>query len=202
MANSVQLTKAGVPSRRGQPQKCADASGKKYGTLLVLKDLHSKNKHGKSLWAVQCDCGVEKATPLEWLRDGRVVSCSPACPAKPNRKSVQEQCIGGVLASYRNHANKAGRKWELTRDEVSSLLFSDCHWCGDGLSNLFESNTKGSPGACKYNGIDRVDSSKGYTVDNVVSCCWTCNYMKQDLVVKDWVDQMKKIIAKEAWGEK
>ncbi len=40
------------------------------------------------------------------------------------------------------------------------------------------------------NGIDRVDSSKGYTEDNCVSCCKFCNYAKNDYtleIFKDWV---------------
>lgn len=29
-----------------------------------------------------------------------------------------------------------------------------------------------------YNGVDRLDSSMGYTPDNCVPCCWECNNMK------------------------
>ena len=31
-------------------------------------------------------------------------------------------------------------------------------------------------------GIDRLDSTKHYTLDNVASCCSQCNYMKKDLL--------------------
>jgi hypothetical protein len=30
------------------------------------------------------------------------------------------------------------------------------------------------------NGIDRFDNTKGYTEENIRSCCVSCNYMKKD----------------------
>ena len=44
-----------------------------------------------------------------------------------------------------------------------------------------------------YNGIDRIDSNKDYTVDNVVSCCSECNYMKRTSSVNDFYSQVKRI---------
>ena len=34
--------------------------------------------------------------------------------------------------------------------------------------------------------IDRIDSSKGYTKDNVVLCCQSINYMKNDYYIDDF----------------
>ena len=42
-------------------------------------------------------------------------------------------------------------------------------------------------------GIDRIDSNKGYTKDNVISCCEMCNRMKSDYNVKDWLRKVKTI---------
>ena len=44
-------------------------------------------------------------------------------------------------------------------------------------------------------GIDRVDSDKGYFVDNCVSCCMWCNSMKSDLPVGEWLEHVMKITA-------
>lgn len=43
--------------------------------------------------------------------------------------------------------------------------------------------------------VDRVDSSKGYTKDNVVLCCWFINYMKQDLSVAELEDWCTRVVA-------
>lgn len=43
------------------------------------------------------------------------------------------------------------------------------------------------------NGIDRVDSNKGYHIDNCVPCCTSCNYAKHKLSQKEFYDKIKKI---------
>lgn len=54
-----------------------------------------------------------------------------------------------------------------------------CYYCGD-VKN--------------YNGIDRVDSSKGYILNNCVPCCEICNKMKLNYTVDSWILHMKKVI--------
>lgn len=64
--------------------------------------------------------------------------------------------------SYIKRAIAKSLKFDLTVEEFFSLLENPCEYCGDT-----ESLT-----------VDRVDSSKGYTKDNVVPCCYHCNIMK------------------------
>ncbi len=44
-----------------------------------------------------------------------------------------------------------------------------------------------------YNGIDRIDSSKGYIQGNVVTCCRTCNVAKMDMDYKEFINHITKI---------
>ena len=44
------------------------------------------------------------------------------------------------------------------------------------------------------NGLDRVDSSQGYTDSNTVPCCATCNSMKGSLDVNVFIDNVRKIV--------
>ena len=43
-------------------------------------------------------------------------------------------------------------------------------------------------------GLDRIDSSIGYQVDNLVSCCSICNQMKSDRNKEEWLDKMFTIL--------
>jgi len=43
-------------------------------------------------------------------------------------------------------------------------------------------------GHYKYNGIDRKINSRGYTPDNSLPCCRTCNFMKKDMDYQTFVD--------------
>lgn len=40
----------------------------------------------------------------------------------------------------------------------------------------------------RCNGIDRIDSSKGYTIDNCALCCRQCNYLKNNMSQDDFAD--------------
>ena len=45
-----------------------------------------------------------------------------------------------------------------------------------------------------HSGVDRIDSSKGYTKDNVVPCCGKCNRMKGDLPQDKWIQHLQKVL--------
>lgn len=57
----------------------------------------------------------------------------------------------------------------LSMEERIQLWTSPCYLCGQTYAM----------------GIDRNDSSKGYTPTNVQSCCRLCNYMKKHLTADD-----------------
>ena len=44
-----------------------------------------------------------------------------------------------------------------------------------------------------FNGLDRVDSDKGYDLNNVVTCCIHCNIAKRDRPVKDFIAHITNI---------
>ena len=45
-------------------------------------------------------------------------------------------------------------------------------------------------------GIDRLDNSKDYTIENCVPCCGCCNRMKMDLTPNFFFQQINKIYNK------
>lgn len=65
---------------------------------------------------------------------------------------------------YASSARKRNLDFELSREHFNSLLVLNCTYCGDS----------------KNIGVDRVDNSIGYTINNSVPCCSICNYMKKD----------------------
>lgn len=62
-------------------------------------------------------------------------------------------------------ASSRGHIVTLTLSEFKGLLIQSCHYCGSALPR-------------QGYGVDRVDNSKGYTMDNVVACCTLCNWTK------------------------
>ena len=43
----------------------------------------------------------------------------------------------------------------------------------------------------RINGIDRINSDKGYTIDNCVPCCAQCNHMKLDYTTEEFLTKIK-----------
>ena len=83
----------------------------------------------------------------------------------------------GRLTSVKGSAKTRQIQFSLTDQQALNILEKPCYYCG---------NTE------KY-GIDRIDSSFGYTLKNSVSCCDDCNYMKRIMSQKDFIQQCKKI---------
>jgi len=69
--------------------------------------------------------------------------------------------------------------FDLTLEQFKSFWGWPCAYCGESIKTI---------------GLDRIDSSKGYTVDNLLSCCGDCNYMKSDMSLDEFVERCRKIV--------
>jgi hypothetical protein len=89
--------------------------------------------------------------------------------ANPEKATLmKEQKNNNIDYSYLNYKRNAELKqliFEFTKEEFITLVKLPCNYCGI-------MQEKG------FNGIDRVDSTIGYIMDNCVSCCAMCNFMK------------------------
>ena len=102
-----------------------------------------------------------------------------------------------LYRTYKTNSQKRGHEFLLTQEEFESIIFQNCHYCGESPRPMTESQMIGhgnpnQPPLC-YNGIDRLDSTKDYTIDNVVPCCPRCNYMKHILNYDEFLSHIKKI---------
>src|SRR3990167_2247535 len=76
-----------------------------------------------------------------------------------------------------------GRNLEFNIDYTLAyeLFIGECHYCGAKDIN-------------RFSGIDRKDNSKGYTRDNVVSCCTMCNMIKKIMDIDALYYKIKHIL--------
>lgn len=95
-----------------------------------------------------------------------------------------------VYYKYKVSAEKRNYEFNIDVDIFHELITKPCHYCGD-LETSVEKSKAGFE--YKYTGLDRIDNSKGYTIDNVVPCCKICNQMKSNLSYKDFIDKIKLI---------
>ena len=90
-----------------------------------------------------------------------------------------------IYKMYQTAAKKRNIPFELSFEEFNNLVSKDCVYCGKEpeiptCKRYLKSKPFTTDPDAKFNGIDRIDSSKGYTIDNCVPCCEMCNKMKLD----------------------
>ncbi len=83
-----------------------------------------------------------------------------------------------LVGQYKCDAKRRNLQFELSKDQVFELTTKDCSYCGAPPSKSMGSRAAKRAPVFIYNGIDRVDSTKNYTIDNVVTACKTCNFAK------------------------
>ena len=133
---------------------------------------------------MQCKC--LRCGSLVVVRDDRFsksnipVSCTYCYPDYTSKKVRQryetlhhlsgyeyehDKQIRARLSSLKQGAVSRNLSFSITDEEAKNILNQKCYYCNED----------------EYIGIDRIDSKKGYTLENCVPCCKFCNLMKNKL---------------------
>lgn len=184
-----------------------DRTGDIYGRLRVASHA-GKNIHGKHMWLCLCICGKEKIVSSDNLSSGKSKSCG--CLLKEfllrrgNQYGLYEDREVALLKVQYSHLVRRNKKMGgcsvIGFDRFSILAKSPCKYCGIAHSKEIEDrlneNQKKkrlSDHVLKCNGIDRIDSSKGYTDLNSVPCCKFCNFAKHTMSEIDFLFWVRRV---------
>jgi hypothetical protein len=96
-----------------------------------------------------------------------------------------------IYTYYKHNAETRNISWNLSEEEFKSLIYQNCEYCGEKPSMYRTAQYKNK--TIYYNGIDRIDSSVGYTIENCVPCCDICNRMKNKYSVDIFLNKIKQI---------
>lgn len=77
----------------------------------------------------------------------------------------------------------------LSLGEYANLIKQNCFYCGDEPSKI----KKFYGERLNYHGIDRLDSSIGYSYENCVPCCTGCNSSKMRLSYEEFIKHIQRI---------
>lgn len=92
-------------------------------------------------------------------------------------KDLPPKDIRHKYIHFKCNALNRNIKFDLTYEQATKLCEQDCFYCG----------------CPRCLGIDRLDNSKDYTIENCVPCCGCCNRMKMDLTPSCFLNQIKQI---------
>lgn len=175
--------------------------GKRFG-LLVVKHRNgtTPGKAKLSTWLTECDCGNSHTAVGTNLVYGHTISCGCVGKAKIRklkRRQPGECGFNQVFKQYVRGARERNLEFVLTKLEFRALTTQNCHYCGESpsLTRSFGPTEEAKAhSSYTYNGLDRYDNSRGYTLDNVVPCCRKCNIAKWNLPADEFLLHIKKIL--------
>ena len=99
---------------------------------------------------------------------------------KASAKRWRDKSPKGLRRLYIASAKKRNIVFDIIEEEFTKLINDDCFYCGQSAIP-------------KRNGIDRVDNTKGYVLENLVPCCFKCNQLKGKLSVAELFNHIIKI---------
>ena len=162
--------------------------GQRFGKLTADCYYYSDDRH-RAFWICSCDCGNDDVIVLAAnlkRTTGSTTSCG--CVRRLPNNGAE---VGNIFFAYRARAKRRGCIWKLTKEFFESLVRKNCFYCGSEPSNVKTLRQTIEPFI--YNGVDRQDNTKGYTIDNVVTCCWICNRAKLDMPYEDYINWIERI---------
>jgi len=176
-----------------------DEVGNRYGMLTVI-EYAERSKWKQARWRCLCDCGNITVVDGGSLRSGHTKSCG-CLQREMGRKHSSlpfgQASFNLLYRDYTDRAKKNGVRFEITKEDFGLLTKMGCFYCGSAPSRK-RCKSKHS-GAYLYNGLDRIDPNMGYTMDNVVPCCWECNKLKSNKTLQEFKQQILEIVKHRNW---
>ena len=191
---------------------CAICSGIFISNVYNTKTCSSKcrkiyrNEHSKAYNKKYCRVGTygkicKVCNKPFTFKHHSEVTCSPECK-KINHLQVSYNSLDGnwgkYLQSLCRNRTEPSRQKEFTSQDLNNLLIKQEYKCaltGETLTCVVKRNI----GIKKRNryptnvSIDRIDSQKGYTIDNIQLVCLIANIAKQDSTVTEYINWCRKV---------
>lgn len=175
----------------------------KIGEWTILDNpIRIKNSpNSKLVWTLQCSCGNTRKAEMYLINEIRAAldkdgyaACRKCKESRLRLLKPEYTKFNGVYTDYKHKAlvRTTVNEFSLTKEDAYKMFSANCHYCNLPPSNVYLNKRSGLP-ETKYSGIDRVDSSKGYTVENTVPCCKQCNYAKLTMTEQEFYDWVKRV---------
>lgn len=137
---------------------------------------HTRSKDRKEYYCKKC----------KWNKYGSIASSK----WKTNRKLTLE----GFIKHLIYEVNKRKREVTIDYDYILKLYYKQEGLCALSKIPMTYGNHTRTTKSDNFNiSIDRIDSSKGYTTDNVQLVCASINSMKNDFIQGNFINVCKLI---------
>jgi len=161
---------------------------------LVIKGFFRETHTNRNMVTCQCDCGKETTLFVGLLRKNKTHNCG--CSYIGNYKGCGN-LSGAYFGSLRLGAEKRHLAFELTIEQVWNLFQEQKQRCAlTGIPIfLFVRNRKDGTAS-----LDRIDSEKGYTIDNVQWVHKDINKIKQGFNQTHFIELCRMVVDHMQYG--
>lgn len=149
--------------------------GEKYNRLTILEQYSEK----KSVYfTVKCECGNIKKVRKDAIIGPKAETKSCGCYLKENGNGWKGKydARGYLLARARTRATERGMEFTITKEDI--VIPDKCPLLGIDIIPKAKDRTH-SPS------LDRIDSNKGYTPDNIWVVSSRANTLKNDASLQE-----------------
>jgi hypothetical protein len=175
--------------KKGVP--ISDLTGQRFGNVTVTRFDHREKS--QTYWECLCDCGNTVVFTPHALRHNKSVSCgclNSHLREEKNRKSS----INTLYRGYKSSAVSRNLPFSLSLEDFKSIIIKECSYCcRQPIREVTSKLRNYEYSLLTYNGIDRVDNTKGYTLENCVPCCRSCNFAKCDGTREQFIDWVERV---------
>jgi hypothetical protein len=203
--NSSKILKGARCRRCGEARRLLEDEElkKKYvdktiGTWTVL-EFSGRNKYGSRIWLCQCTCGTHRTLTTAYFNEGnkRKATICKKCELSnlDNTNRVNDNIPNRFWQRFLDHSKKREIEVRITKEEAFSVYLKQEGKCA--LTEIPLHFTKLRTNYNRYTtaSIDRIDSAKAYTVDNIQWVEKRINMMKQSYTQATFVE-LCKLVAK------
>lgn len=184
---------------RGRIHSCRNCAARKRGKLIKLGDT-SKSwtvidgpivKNYNVLYKVQCKCGNSRwMTPTEFFNPEKAFMCSKCAGEKRGKEALIKNGIVGELTQTKYSrmqriAKARNIKFNISKEDLWNKFIEQnkkCALTGDNIPDINKAS------------LDRIDSNKDYTIDNVQWVTKQANLSKHIMTTSEFIEFCKKVI--------
>lgn len=146
----------------------------RYNQLTVLEEVNHKKRW---MFRTQCDCGKIEIKRKDWVVSGRTTSCKSCASKRTAQKyppPINFKGIGGLskthYSSIKYNAERRQIPFDVSIEDLWELFLDQGGYCAlTGIPLVLVPQIKNSNVDWDIitASIDRKDSTKGYTSDNI-----------------------------------
>ncbi len=143
-----------------------------------------------SEWNIQRDAQIKK---LGLLTKGRKSSdeCRLKMSIAKKKLWVEKGHDHSISAFNKIYSRYKNKGLKIEKEIFKKMIVKNCFYCASPPSSSSYSTTK--EGVFIYNGLDRVDNTRGYELENIVTCCIICNQSKLNRTLDQFKEWIKRV---------